>query len=230
MFFQICEAQCSQIGKLATGYYNLPREVLQSQDYTTEWFYVDADTTQYCCDIKNVEVFTNPILKNLKTQIINRSNESFYNQLEFEHLIVYYYESKSIRNFNDIKFKLNQVGSINFKVSYRFKDPNNAVYRFELGTDSMGNIISEQMFPDLEKNPNALNIIEPCKAIEIVESDKRFEGKTIKSIKLLFDQIENSFYWKVEEDGEKQIDKKNVKFENWDEFISLNFLINVSSI
>lgn len=229
LLFQICVAQCPQIDKLGTGYYNLPKKVLGTEDFTTEWFYVNADTTQYCCDIKKVSKYTNTILLKVKEQIINRANEDFYNNLEFEHLIVYYYDTKSLENYDSVKFKLDEVGRINYKVSYKIKYLDKVKYRFELGLDNFGEIISEKMFPDLKRNPTALDIINPCQVIDLVENDIRFKGKVIKSVKLQFDQIENSFYWLVEEDGEKQIDFKKIKSEKWYEFVSLIFRVSQSA-
>ena len=227
-YFGNCISQCTEIEKLKVGYYNLPDQIIDKGNYVTEWFYLDADTTQNCCDIKKVEKFTAPILSKVKSQIINRSNESFFNNLELEYLIVYYYDFKSLNNFDNIKFQLDKVGNINFKISYMFTYMNKTKYRFELGVDINGNIISEIMFPDFTKNTNSLNIIEPCNAINIVETDERFKGKSIKSVRLQFDQIENSFYWLIEEDGEKKIDPKKIKYEKWYQYVSLNFIVNQS--
>ena len=220
----LCYSQCAEIAKLKFGgtYGDYP----SSSEIARQYFYFNADTTQYCCDMSKIQKFANTILKASEDHIIKRANIDFFRKLVLQNIMVVYYDFSKLSNFYDINYDLDLCGKITYLVHYEYQFTDTIKYGFGLEFDKNGNFISEEKFPNFKTNGNAKEIIDACKAIDIVNADIRFKNKIIESVELAYDGTNNSFYWLIKEDAEAQLMKGEIEFERWYEYSSLWFHVN----
>lgn len=157
-----------------------------------------SDTIQYCCDLKKIKKYTDEITSKAKNYIIKRAGENFFKKLEIESIEVNYPASIKISYENQNLYNLSNY-DVKYWVLYNYKN-NDYSYGFGLLFDKNGNFISENMFPDIIKNPSFENFFSPCDALEIVKKDKRFRNKIIDFIELTYVDEINSFCWLIKED------------------------------
>ena len=155
------------------------------------------DDVFYPFDIKLIEKYSSPILFKSQTYIINRAGENFFKNLELESMEVNYPENIKVTYENLELYNLEKY-DVKYYAKYTYKK-DSFKYAFCLLFDKKGNLISENKFPDLSKNPNFENYINPCEALSLVKNDKRFLNKKIDFIELTYLDEINSFCWLVKE-------------------------------
>jgi hypothetical protein len=151
----------------------------------------------YPFDLKKIEKYSSFILLKAKTYIVNRAGENFFKNIQFESLEVNYPETIKVEYENEDLFKLENY-TVKYWVLYTYKN-NNIKYAFGLEFDKNGKMISENKFPKFSKNKDFENLTNYCKALELVEKNKRFKNKEVELIKLEYIDKLNSFCWLVEE-------------------------------
>jgi hypothetical protein len=224
----IANSQCNDLAKLTHGgTWKLPDT--DSIAGTREYFYRNGPT-EFCCDIKSIQKFADVILDKSKTYIINRTNGSFFNELDFQDLTVIYHDYDKIYTTDENLYDLSNSGRISYWLTYELMTPEKGRYIFGLEYDQNGELLSDSKFPDFGKNPNAGKINNPCEAIKIVTANEKFKNRIIESVSLVYDSETNSFCWLVKEDAKKRLfEKEDFEFEKLYRYSSLWFYVNTSS-
>lgn len=184
--------QCPDYDKLETGGTYLAR--------TNNYIPLDPnipDTIQYCCDLKRIKKYSEEILNHSKNYITKRGGENFYRNLELESIEVNYPKDVKVVYENKELYKLENY-DVQYWIKYTYQK-DTYKYAFCLLFDKAGNMISENKFPDISKNPSFENYKNPCEALNLVKSDEKFQGKKIDFIELAFVEEINSFCWLVKE-------------------------------
>lgn len=166
---------------------------------TEAYFYYDVDTSKYCCQISKIQKYSDFILQKAEKYIKQRAGNLFFNKLIFQNFMVIYLDYSIMANFDSVKYDLDKSGKIYYWLTYSYFPESTIEYGFGIQFDSKGNRISEHNIPDFSKNPNFMNLISPCKALDIGKSQKIAKLDSIKSIELNYDNRINSFVWQIKE-------------------------------
>jgi len=191
-FYSSSFGQCPDIDKLDLGGTYLSR--------THNYIPFDpniSDTIQYCCDLKKIKKFADPILDKAKNYIVIRAGKEFYDKTEMESIEVNYPKSINIKYENLALYDLSNY-DVKYWILYTYKK-GNFKYAFGLLFDKEGTFISENMFPDVNKNLGFENYTNPCDVLNLVKNHKLFKNKQIDFIELAYLDEANSFCWLVKE-------------------------------
>jgi hypothetical protein len=156
------------------------------------------DSIFYPFDMKMIGKHSSFILSKAKTYIVNRAGESFFKNIELESIEVNYPKNIKVEYENLKLFELDNY-DVKYWVLYTYKK-DTYKYAFGLLLDKKGNMISENVFPDISKKPLFENYINPCIALNLARSDKRFINKKIDYIELAYVDELNTFCWLIQED------------------------------
>jgi hypothetical protein len=200
-------SQCEESNKLKFGG-TYGDSSFKNSEMAFKYFSYNADTTQYCCDIKSIKLYADFIIEKSEKHITQRAGSDFFDKLIFQDIMVIYHDFKKLDNYYETYLDLDRCGKITYWITYEYQFSNSVKYGFGLEFDKEGHLVSSEKFPDFSKNPKAEEIIDACTAIQRVRHDKQFENKQIKSIELNFLEETNSFCWLVKEDENIQLDKK----------------------
>lgn len=149
----------------------------------------------YPFDIKIIEKYSGPILLKAETYIKNRAGENFFKNLELESMEVNYPKNIKVTYENHELYEIENY-DVKYWIKYKYtKD--DYKFAFCLLFDKEGKLLSENKFPDLTKNPNFENYIDPCEALKLVK--RKFRRKKIDFIELAYVDEINSFCWLVKE-------------------------------
>ncbi|MBC2846739.1 hypothetical protein [Winogradskyella flava] len=200
-------AQCDDIDKLELGgtYSSRTRNYIPFGIKHKDS--IERENTFYPYDIKNIEEYSDFILKKAKEYIVKRANIDFYNKLVMGEFQVNYLDNVKAEYDKPELYEL-----ANYNVTYwiLFTYRNNGFeHAFGLEFDKDGKMVSENKFPDLSLNPEFENLTEPCLALQKVKSDERFKNKKVDFIELAYIDDINSFCWLVKE-KRKQVEKLGV--------------------
>jgi hypothetical protein len=200
-------AQCDDIDKLELGgtYLSRTRNYIPFEIKHKDS--IERENTFYPYDIKNIEEYSDFILKKAKEYIAERANIDFYNRLEMGEFQVNYLDSVKAEYDNEKLYNLSNY-NVTYWILFTYRN-NKFGYAFGLEFDKNGKMISENKFPDFSLNPEFEKLNEPCIALGKVKSDERFKGKKVDFIELTYIDEINSFCWLVKEKT-KQIEKLGV--------------------
>jgi hypothetical protein len=192
--------QCPDSDKLKFGGdFGTSYGAYHAKTATIEYFYYDVDTSKYCCQISKIQKYSDFILQKAEKYIKQRAGNLFYNKLIFQNFMVIYHDYSVLPNFDSVKYDLDKSGKINYWLTYSYFPDSSIEYGFGIEFDSKGNRISEHKIPDFSKNKNFMDLISPCKALEIEKTQKIVEIDSVKSIELNYDDKINSFVWIIKE-------------------------------
>ncbi|MES2140021.1 MAG: hypothetical protein V4511_09955 [Bacteroidota bacterium] len=129
----------------------------------------------------------------IKQQIFTRAGKEFHDQLELVDLIV----SRQTPKCNNIKYTFRYV----FKIDSTFR------YRFSLDYDKEGNLIGDNAFPSINKNPGFYKLSSVCPSIDSLVNDTSFTNFynkfkndlrfAITKVQLDYDKESSSFVYKI---------------------------------
>jgi hypothetical protein len=156
-----------------------------------------SDTIQYCCDLKKIKKYSDKIIISAKDYIIKRAGENFFKNLEVESIEVNYPNSIKISYENQDLYNLENY-DVKYWIKYTYRN-NKYEYGFGLFFDKKGNFISENKFPNIQKNSLFESFIDPCEALKLVRENESFKNKTIDFIELAYLDEINSFCWLIKE-------------------------------
>ncbi|GHC65213.1 hypothetical protein [Ulvibacter litoralis] len=212
-------AQCDDIENLELGgtYLSRTRNYIPFEIKHKDS--IERENTFYPYDIKNIEKYSDFILKKAKEYIVKRANIDFYNGLEMGEFQVNYLDSVKAEYDNEKLYNLSNY-NVTYWILYTYRN-NGFKYAFGLEFDKDGKMVSENKFPDFSLNPEFENLNKPCLALEKVKSDARFKDKKVDLIELAYIDDLNSFCWLVKE-KRKQVEKLGVS----EYFVDL-FYVNV---
>jgi len=191
-------AQCPDSNKLKFGGF-FGTDSYSPKTATIEYFSYNLDTLNYCCHINKIQKYADFILGKSEKYIRQRAGTIFFKKLVFHHIMVIYHDYSLLSNYDSLKYKLDNCGRISYWLTYSYFHDSTIEYGFGIEFDSSGKRISENMIPDISKNPNFMNLIGLCKAIEVVKKQKIVQLDSINSIELNYDNKINSFVWLIKE-------------------------------
>jgi len=219
-------AQCDDIDKLELGGTYMSRTKNYIPFEIKHKDSIERENTFYPYDVKNIEKYSDFVLKKTKEYIITRANADFYNKLEMGEFRVNYLDSVKAEYDKPEFYELSNY-NVTYWILYTYRN-NGFEYAFGLEFDKNGKMISENNFPDFSLNPKFENLIEPCLALEKVKSDERFKDKKVDFIELSYLDEVNSFCWLIQEDFNVS-EKQEIDFEKWYEYSEQSFFVNANS-
>jgi hypothetical protein len=199
LFFYIGFSQCEDFEKIKLGgsYTSKTNNYIPFEIKYKDSIY--KEDISYPFDIKIIEKYSNLIFKKEDDYIIERAGKKFFEKLDFDHLEVNYKDSAKVVYENRELYELSKQ-NVTYWMIYTYSNKK-IKYAFGLEFNKKGELISENMFPDISKNIDFENLTDYCKALEIVKSEKQFAGKTTKNIELTYLEKINSFCWLIEENA-----------------------------
>ncbi|MCB0447707.1 MAG: hypothetical protein KDD03_09380 [Gelidibacter sp.] len=218
-------AQCEDIDKLELGgtYLSRTRNYIPFEIKHKDS--IERENTFYPYDIKNIEKYSDFILKKAKEYIVTRANIDFYNKLQMGEFQVNFPDSVKAEYDNPELYELSNY-NVTYWILFTYRN-NGFKYAFGLEFDKDGNMISENKFPDFSLNPEFENLTEPCLALEKVKSDERFKDKKVDFIELAYIDEINTFCWLIKEKYDVY-KNQDVEFEKWYEYSELSFYISAN--
>jgi hypothetical protein len=192
-------AQCPEVEKLKFGGW-LGTDSYSPKTSMIQLFSYDMDTLNYCCHINKIQKYADFILPKAERYIKKRAGINFYKRLIFHYIMVIYHDYSVVPNFDSLQYNLDNCGRITYWLTFSYFQDSTIEYGFGIEFDSNGKRISENMIPDISKNPSFMNIIGLCEAIEIVKNQNVVQLDSIKSIELNYDNKINSLIWLIKED------------------------------
>jgi hypothetical protein len=158
---------------------------------------IEKEDTFYPYDIKNIEKYSDFILRKIKEYVIQRANVEFYDKLKMGQFQVNYPTSIKVKYGDNKMYDLSKY-NVTYWVLHTYNN-NGFEYAFGMEFDKDGKMISENRFPDFSLNPEFEKINEPCMALNKVKSNNRFEHKAIDLIELDYLEDAKSFCWLIKE-------------------------------
>lgn len=201
-FSSLTYGQCPDYNKLETGgtYLSRTNNYIPFEIKHKDSIYL-ADTF-YPLDMNLIEKYSSFILSKAKAYIINRAGKNFFKNIQLESMEVNYPENVRVVYENSELYELENY-DVKYWVLYTYKK-DNYKYAFCLLFDKKGNMISENKFPDISKNPSFENYVSPCDALKLVKNHKKFRDEKVDFIELAYLDEINSFCWLVQEEKNYQ--------------------------
>ena len=190
-------AQCDDVEKVELGgtYSSKTRNYIPFEvKYEGK---IEKEDTFYPYDIKNIEKYSDVILRKIKEYVVQRANVEFYDKLKMDQFQVNYPASIKVEYGNEKMYDLSNY-DVTYWVLHTYEN-NGYKYAFGMEFNKSGKMISENQFPDFSLNPEFENINGPCFALEKVKSEKKFKNKNVDFIELAYLEDINSFCWLVKE-------------------------------
>src|SRR5690554_1022475 len=143
-------AQCDDIDKLELGgtYLSRTRNYIPFEIKHKDS--IERENTFYPYDIKNIEKYSDFILKKAKEYIVIRANTDFYNRLKMGEFQVNYLDSVKAEYDNAELYNLSNY-NVTYWILFTYRN-NQFEYAFGLEFDKNGKMISENKFPDSSLN------------------------------------------------------------------------------
>jgi hypothetical protein len=166
-----------------------------------EYYNSAMDISEDSCSANGVLEYFNSLAIKAEKYIKQRAGTKFYNRLITADRIIIDHDFYIIAGTERSRFyKLNSA-NLSYCLTYSFMQDSTILYVFGLEFDSEGKRVSKPMIPDISKNPNFMNIVVPCKTIEVVKKQKLVHFTSIRSIELSYDNNINSFIWLIKENS-----------------------------
>jgi hypothetical protein len=138
--------------------------------------------------------------------IKQRGGQVFFNKLVFYDIDITYLDS--VKRFDNKRplYNLDKCGETKYYIRYVFLQERSELYRFGIALNEKLEVISKKSFPDINRNPEFYNVINPYKAYRIAIKKNKSIIKPIKSIELVYEENTDSFVWELikEEDNDNQ--------------------------
>lgn len=192
-------AQCPDCDKLKFGGW-LGIDSYDPATAEIQYFSYDVDTVNYCCHINRIKKYADFILAKSDNYIKHRAGTAFYSKLVFHDIMVIYHDYGTLTNLDYFPYELDKCGRVTYWLTYSYFQDSTIEYGFGVEFDSNGKKISESLIPNSTVNPNFMNIIGLCSAIDIVKKQNIVHFNAIKTIELNYDNKINSLIWLVKED------------------------------
>src|SRR5688500_19400354 len=93
-----------------------------------KYFSYNADTTQYCCDIKSIKLYADFIIEKSEKHITQRAGSDFFDKLIFQDIMVIYHDFKKLDNYYETYLDLDRCGKITYWITYDYQFSNSVKY------------------------------------------------------------------------------------------------------
>ena len=164
--------------------------------------YEEVDTTAIPKEIRN---------KN-REYLYHRVGPAFFNRL-------HYYSSQNIdfKQYETIKEKRGLVNEelwdprVRYAFQYYFIVQDSMRYYLSTVYDKQGNLISEHQLPDIARNSDLSQIIDICKAKQIIEADRKYKG-ALKKLSLEYSLEHDALVWEGQKPSIREGKKVDTPF------------------
>lgn len=187
--------QCPEINKIEAG--GIYDGKLSNYNHKTDKLIIFSES-KYGESIDSIIKHYEFVSKKAEQYILNRAGKKFLEKLKFWELVVIYRNSKTIDNFDDIKYDINKFDEVSYYIKYKYIH-NGAQYRFGIEFDKNGNRTSEHAFPDGNTNKEFEKIIPFCEAVSFARTTPYLKDKPLGKGQLEYLHDINSFVWLLEE-------------------------------
>lgn len=154
-----------------------------------------------CCPTIRVtkNKFPKKIIDSCTSYLVNRIGREFYTKLgKPTYDIVRLDLEDSLSIVNPCESRENCEDTLaKYAIGYNFHLFNEMRYYFTIIFNNEGEVISEEQLPEIKSNKNCFDLINPCAAIKIANSDSVYSQKS-NNITLNYSSQHNSLIWIVE--------------------------------
>lgn len=162
-------------------------------------------------NISLAEPNCNEAIKKTNEYIKAKGGMDFFNKLHLYDIDITYLDSASRFDNKRPLYNLDKCGDTKYYLRFLFSPDKNTNYRFGIALNNNYEVISKNVFPDYNTNPDFDKIIKPQEAYKIAFEKYKSLVNPLKSIELIYDERLNCFLWNIER--EKEIKHNTYEYE-----------------